>query len=275
MKTVHLHLVSDSTADTAVTVARASLVRFADVTGVEHIWNLVRQPHHVAEALAGIEANPGFVLYTLVERDLRNQLEDGCRRLGVPVMSILAPVVSSLRAFLNVPDQALPGRQHALTEEYFKRIDAIHYALDHDDGQVTRSLDDADVILVGVSRTSKTPTCMYLANRGVRAANVPLVPGTPLPDNLLAVGPGPMVVGLTQAAERLVSIRRNRLLTLKQEDPSDYIDMERVREEIQAATRLCNKNGWPVIDVSRRSIEETAATIIRLLRQRQEREQKA
>lgn len=267
MKSFHLHLVSDSTGDTAATVARASLVQFQDVHAHEHIWNMVRHPHHVNEILTGIEADPGFVLITLVNPDIREQLEDGCRRLGVPCVSILDPVVAALRGHLDIPVQAEPGKQHALNDDYFARIDAIHYALSHDDGQTTRHLDQADVILLGVSRTSKTPTCMYLANRGVKAANVPLVPGVPLPDGLVELT-RPLIVGLVQDPRRLSEIRRNRLEMLNERQDTDYADSEKVADELRHSQRLFNQHGWPVIDVSRKSIEEVAATILKMYNRR-------
>lgn len=267
MKTFHLHLVSDSTGDTAATVARASLVQFQNVQAHEHIWNMVRHPRHIEEILSGIETNPGFVLITLVNPEIREQLEEGCRRLGQPCVSILDPVVAALRGHLDIPIQAEPGKQHALNDDYFARIDAIHFALSYDDGQITRHLDQADVILLGVSRTSKTPTCMYLANRGVKAANIPLVPGVALPDGLTELT-RPLIVGLTQDPRRLAEVRRHRLEMLNERNETDYADTDKVAEEIRLAQRLFHQHGWPIIDVSRKSIEEVAATILKMYKRR-------
>jgi len=266
----HLHLVSDSTGETVHSVARACLVQFDEAEAVEHIWSMVRTKMQMERVIHGIEANPGVVLFTLVDEGLRGVLQEGCRKLQVPAIPVLDPVLAVLASQLGRKSRGLPGQQHLLDTEYFRRIDAMSYTLAHDDGQSAWGLNDADVVLVGVSRTSKTPTCMYLANRGIKAANVPIVPGTPLPEELLALV-RPLVVGLTNDPERLVQVRRNRLQQLHQEQarPMEYTDSAAVREEVQQARRLFTERHWPVIDVTRRSIEETAAAILRLLAQRQ------
>jgi len=260
----HLHLVSDSTGDTVHSVARACLVQFEDAEAIEHIWSMVRTKAQVDRVITGVEANPGVVLFTLVNEVLRAGLQDGCRKLGVPVIPVLDPVIGALTNHLGRQSRGLPGQQHLLDNEYFARIDAMTFALNHDDGQSSWGLNDADVVLVGVSRTSKTPTCIYLANRGIKAANVPVVPNCPLPAELLTAR-RPLIVGLTKDPVHLVQVRRNRLLLLSQDQETDYVDPEIVRQEVAAARRLFAEHDWPVIDVSRRSIEETAATIIQLL----------
>jgi [pyruvate, water dikinase]-phosphate phosphotransferase / [pyruvate, water dikinase] kinase len=266
----HLHLVSDSTGETVHSVARACLVQFEEAEAVEHIWSMVRTKMQMERVIHGIEANPGVVLFTLVDEGLRAVLQEGCRRLQVPAIPVLDPVLAVLASQLGRKSRGLPGQQHLLDTEYFRRIDAMSYTLAHDDGQSAWGLNDADVVLVGVSRTSKTPTCMYLANRGIKAANVPIVPGTPLPPELFSLT-RPLVVALTNDPERLVQVRKNRLQQLhhEQERPTDYTDTVAVREEVQQARRLFTERRWPVIDVTRRSIEETAAAIMRLLAQRQ------
>lgn len=206
-------------------------------------------------------------MFTLVNEKLRRRLQDTCREQQTPCIPVLDPLINSLAAYLGLESQSQPGRQHALDAEYFSRIDAMDFALAHDDGQTAWELHQADVILIGVSRTSKTPTCIYLANRGVKAANIPYVPGCPLPAELDLVS-RPLVVGLTKDAESLVQIRRNRLRLLNQGEETSYVDPEVVREEITEARRLYTRKNWPVIDVSRRSIEETAAEILMLLSQR-------
>ncbi len=262
MTAYHLHLVSDATGETINSVARACLVQFESVEPVEHVWTLIRTRGQIEKVLKGIEENPGPVLFTLVNEDLRTSLMEGCRRQGVPCIPVLDPVIHALAAHFDLEISGLPGLQHALDAEYFDRIDAMNYALAHDDGHLGTDLAQADVVLVGVSRTSKTPTCIYLANRGIKAANVPIVPGCPMPPELLEVK-GPMVVGLTKDPARLVQVRRNRLRMISDKaEETDYTDLERVREEVAIARRVCAKQGWPVIDVTRRSIEETAATIM-------------
>jgi regulator of PEP synthase PpsR (kinase-PPPase family) len=267
MTRFHLHLVSDATGDTVHSVARACLVQFEDSEAIEHIWSMVRTKPQIDRVIAGVEANPGVVLFTLVDETLRGPLTDGCRRLGVPAIPVLDPVIGALAAHLGRQSRGLPGQQHLLDNEYFARINAMTFALNHDDGQSSWGLNDADVVLVGVSRTSKTPTCIYLANRGIKAANVPVVPGVPPPPEL-ARATRPLIVGLTNDPERLIQVRRNRLTMLHQDESTDYTDVEAVREEVAQARRLFAENHWPVIDVSRRSIEETAAAILKLLARR-------
>jgi len=263
-RTVHIHLVSDATGETIYRVARACLVQFEGIEAIEHVWSLVRSPSHLEKVLAGIGAHPGPVMFTLVDDRLRGALQDGCRRLQVPLIPVLDPVIGALGSFLGMPSGGQPGKQHMLDAEYFNRIDAMTFALVHDDGQATWNLDEADVVLVGVSRTSKTPTCMYLANRGIKAANVPVVPNIPLPEALFQVT-RPLIIGLTNSPDRLVQIRRVRLRSLeRREDEGDYTDVESVREEVAQARRLFGERAWPVIDVTRRSIEETAAAILQL-----------
>lgn len=258
----HLHLVSDATGETLNSVARACLVQFEGVDPEEHVWSLVRTKGQMDKVLRGIEEHPGPVLFTLVNTGLRDQLMEGCRRLDVPCIAVLDPVIHRLATWFEVAIRGRPGLQHVLDAEYFERMDAMNFALAHDDGQLTEDLNLADVVLVGVSRTSKTPTCIYLANRGIKAANVPVVPGCPVPPSLLSAT-RPLVVGLTKDPTQLVQVRRNRLrMIAKDQSETEYVDPESVREEVTMARKLCQRQGWPVIDVSRRSVEETAATIM-------------
>lgn len=262
MTRYHLHLVSDATGETINSVARACLVQFKGVEPVEHVWSLIRSSRQMDKVVAGIEQYPGPVLFTLVNDDLRAKLLEGCRRAGVPCIPVLDPVIHALAAYFNVAISGQPGLQHVLDSHYFDRIDAMNFALTHDDGQSVGQLQEADVILVGVSRTSKSPTCIYLANRGIKAANVPYVPGIPLPPEMLNVR-GPLVIGLTKEPARLVQVRRQRL-NVHADDvaETDYVNLESVREEVAEARRFFARQGWPIIDVTRRSIEETAATIM-------------
>jgi regulator of PEP synthase PpsR (kinase-PPPase family) len=257
----HLHLVSDSTGETLITVARAVVAQYEDVSAIEHVYPLVRSMTQLDRVTAEIEAAPGIVLYTLVESDLSERLEACCRASGSPHLSVLAPVHALMQSYLGAHSTHRPGAQHMLNAEYFKRIDAMNFTLLHDDGQHTDDLEDADVVLVGVSRTSKTPTSIYLANRGVKTANIPLVPGVPLPLNLETLHK-PLVVGLVASPERIVQIRQNRLLSLRADDDTSYVDRDAVAEEVAFSRRLCARRHWPLIDVTRRSIEETAAAIL-------------
>src|SRR5881227_2258359 len=261
----HLHLVSDATGETLTTVARAATAQYTKVSAVEHIYPLVRTGRQLDRVLAEIEESPGIVLYTLLEDHLAARLESHCKELSVPCLSILGPVLALLQSYLGAETSHRVGAQHVLNAEYFKRIDALNYTMLHDDGQHTEDLEHADVVLTGVSRTSKTPTSIYLANRGVKTANVPLVPNTPVPIHLEQLTT-PLVVGLTASPERIVQIRQNRLLGLNAHRDDDlYVDRQAVAEEIAFSRKLCAKHSWPSIDVTRRSIEETAAAVMALL----------
>ncbi|MGU3536400.1 pyruvate, water dikinase regulatory protein [Methylobacterium sp. A54F] len=261
----HLHLVSDSTGETLINVGRAAAAQYEGVSAIEHVYPLVRSGPQLERVISEIEAAPGLVLYTLVEADLTERLEVACRGAGSPCLSVLRPVHELLQSYLGAQTTARPGAQHMLNAEYFKRIDAMNFTLAHDDGNLPENLEDADVILVGVSRTSKTPTSIYLANRGLKTTNLPLVPGVPLPPALEQVR-RPLVVGLIASPERIVQIRQNRLSSLNADESSLYVDREAVADEIASSRRLCTRNRWPTIDVTRRSIEETAAAILDLYR---------
>jgi regulator of PEP synthase PpsR (kinase-PPPase family) len=260
----HVHLVSDSTGETLNAMARAVCARFTNVLPIEHIYALVRSQRQLERALGEIANAPGVVLHTIVDNNLRGLLETGCQKLEMPCIAALDPLVSALSRYLGAPLSKRVGAQYSLDTDYFNRMEALSYALGHDDGQGGADFTRADVILVGVSRTSKTPTCIYLAHRGVRAANVPLVPTAPLPEALFRLSEPP-VIGLTVSPDRLVQIRRNRLRSLNEDRESSYVDSDMVRTEIMEARRLFERQGWPVIDVTRRSVEETAAAVINIL----------
>ena len=265
----HLHLVSDATGETLNTVARAATAHYADYRPIEHIYALVRTPKQLQRVFADIERQPGIVLFTLVNPQLRLLLENHCAALEVPCISILDPVISSLARYLNAESKPQIAAQHALNAEYFRRIEALNYSMSHDDGQSTDDLETADVVLIGISRTSKTPTSIYLAQRGVKTANVPLVPELPLPPNIDHLR-NPLIVGLIANAERVAQIRRHRLLTLKENRETTYTDARAITTEIVRMKSLCAKNNWPTIDVTRRSVEETAAAVLNLLAERKQ-----
>lgn len=260
----HLHLVSDATGETLNAVAKAACAQFDAARPIEHFYALVRSRKQLDHVLQGIEDAPGVVFFTMVNEELRAVLEARCHELNMPVIAILDPVVDLLGGYLGAPVSHKPGRQHVMDAEYFSRIEALNFTMAHDDGQGVDSLGDADVVLVGISRTSKTPTCIYLANRGIKAANVPLVPNRLLPPGVETLR-GPLIVGLTATPDRLMHIRRNRLRFLHESMDTDYADFEAITREVAISRRLFVQHGWPVIDVSRRSIEETAASILSLL----------
>lgn len=259
----HLHLVSDATGETLNTVAKAAAAQYADFRPIAHIYALVRTPSQLNRALREIEEQPGIVLFTLINPDIRRHLEEQCEAMGVPCLSILDPIISILSQYLNAASRPQVAGQHALNSDYFRRIDALNFTMAHDDGQNVDDLDKADVVILGVSRTSKTPTSIYLAQRGIRTANIPIVPGIPVPQKLFDLK-GPLVVGLIASAERIAQIRRHRLLSLKESRSTDYIDPRLITDELMLMKTLCSENDWPMIDVTRRSVEETAATILNM-----------
>ena len=261
----HLHLVSDSTGETLTTVAHAAAAQYANISPIEHVYPLIRTPKQLDRVLTEIDEAPGIVLYTLLDEELIERLERKCTELSLPCRSILGPVLRVFQSYLGASSTPRVGAQHTLNAEYFKRIDALNYTMLHDDGQHIDDLEQADVVLVGVSRTSKTPTSIYLANRGVKTGNYPLVPGVPVPPQLEALTK-PLVVGLFASPERIVQIRQNRLLGLRaHHDADSYIDKQAVADEINFSRKLCARHNWPLIDVSRRSIEETAAAVLQFL----------
>ncbi|MDE2562949.1 MAG: kinase/pyrophosphorylase [Sphingomonadales bacterium] len=267
MARLHLHLLSDSTGETLEMVAKAALAQFEDADVVRHFWPMVRSLQHLDRIMGEIAQNPGLVLFTLVNAETRDRLESRCATLGLPIVGALDTVTLALEQQLGQEARGRPGRQHAMDEAYFQRVEAIQFTIAHDDGIAWEDWEQADIILAGVSRSSKTPTSIYLANRGYKVANIPIVPESPPPPSLYTVR-RPMVIGLTTNPERLIQVRRNRLLSLNQAPETAYVDNEAVNREVQYARRMFADNGWAVIDVSRRSIEETAAAVINLYNER-------
>ena len=261
----HLHLVSDSTGETLIAASRAASAQYQGVASIEHVYPLIRTPAQLDRVIAEIENAPGIVLFTLVDSDLSKRLEEGCAASGSPCLSVLGPILTLFKSYLGQNSTPRAGAQHMLNAEYFKRIDALNFSMISDDGQAAENLENADIVLLGVSRTSKTPTSIYLANRGYKTANVPLVPHVPLPRALDHVR-RPLIVGLIASADRIVQIRQNRLLSLNADSETEYVDRAAVAEEVAASRRLFAERGWPTIDVTRRSIEETAAAVLDLYR---------
>jgi regulator of PEP synthase PpsR (kinase-PPPase family) len=267
MMRLHLHLLSDSTGETLENIAKAALAQYDDVETIRHFWPMVRTEAHLERILQEISQNPGLVVFTLVNSETRRTLETRCRALGLPAVAPLDTVTMALSGLLGQAAKARPGRQHVLDAAYFARVEAIQFTIAHDDGILSEDWEDADILLAGVSRSSKTPTSIYLANRGFKTANIPIVVESPPPESLFTLK-HPIVVGLTTSADRLIQVRRNRLLSLNELTTTAYVDQESVTREVAYARRMFADNGWPVIDVTRRSIEETAAAIIALVGER-------
>ena len=260
---LHLHLVSDSTGETVHQVTRACVAQFSDVRTTEHVWTLVRSLNHVDAVFAGVDRNPGVLLMSVVDEDLRTEFERRCNERGIPYVSVLDPVVDLLAKILGQPMRNRPGGQRQLDNAYFDRMAAVDFAVRHDDGLNMNELHDADILLVGVSRTSKTPTSMYLAHRGYKVANYALVPNVPFPEHYID-GLNLFVVGLTNDPKRLSVVRKTRHIAQSDESNIAYTDVETITQEVREARRLFTKHHWPVIDVTRRSVEETAAAVIQL-----------
>lgn len=267
MTRLHLHLLSDSTGETLENIAKAAIAQFDNVETIRHFWPMVRSEVHLERILEEISQNPGLVLFTLANQQLRRKLENRCRAFGLPIVAALDPVMDAMSNILGQETRNRTGRKYIMDDAYFARIDAIQFTIAHDDGVNWENWEEADILLAAVSRASKTPTSIYLANRGYKTANIPLVPESPPPPSLFTLK-HPLIVGLTTSADRLIQVRRNRLLSLNQAPETTYVDQEKVKEEVAFARRIFADNGWPVIDVTRRSIEETAAAIINIYNER-------
>jgi regulator of PEP synthase PpsR (kinase-PPPase family) len=260
----HLHLVSDSTGETLTTIAKAACVQYSMVRPIDHVHPLVRTPRQLKRVLQEIEQAPGIVLYTIINRDLTEELESQCRELKVPCLAVLQPVMQVFESYLGASRTPTIAGQHVLDADYFQRIDALNFTMAHDDGHLPEDLNEADIIILGISRTSKTPTSIYLAQRGYKTANVPLIPSVTLPEQLTKQHSA-FIVCLVASADRIAEIRRHRAMLLTDRNLNDYTDRDLIAAEIAHTRRICAKHRWPVIDVTRRSIEESAATIIKLL----------
>jgi hypothetical protein len=260
----HLHLISDSTGETLIAAGRAAAAQFPDHHVVEHVYPLIRNLRQLTPVLEEIDKAPGIVLHTVVDQDLAGRIDERCKEMGVPCVSVIEPVLQIFQAYLGAPNRRRVGAQHAMNAEYFARIDALNFTMDHDDGQLPADINDADVILLGISRTSKTPTAIYLANRGIKTANVPIIYGMPIPPQLLHASK-PLIVCLIASTVRISDVRHNRILGATTGFQGEsYTDRSMIAEELKYARQICAKHNWPMIDVTRRSIEETAAAIVAL-----------
>ena len=260
----HLHLISDSTGETLTTIAKAAAVQYANVRPIEHVHPLIRSKRQLARVLTEIEQAPGIVLYTIVNTELTAEIERHCRQIKIPSLHVLQPIMKVFESYLGAPQTPIVAGQHVVDADYFRRIDALNFTMNHDDGRLPVDLNQADIILLGISRTSKTPTSIYLAQRGYKTTNLPLVPGIEIPPTLTEPHSA-FVVGLVASPERIAEIRRNRVQLLSDRDLTDYVDRTQIANEIAYSRKLFARYKWPVIDVTRRSIEETAATIIKML----------
>lgn len=261
MRKFNLHLVSDSTGDTLRNIARAVLVQFEEISAKEYLWSMIRTTEQINNVNQEIEKNPGVVMYTIVNKEIRDKLKSCCKKMDIPCVPVLSRAIADISTYLNIIATPSTGKQYNMDDDYFERIEAMNFTMRHDDGQSSSDLNNADIVVLGVSRTSKSPTCVYLAYRGYRAANIPFVLNCPLPENLYSLTK-PLIVGLTISAERLTEIRKNRLISIANQDNLIYADELTIKHELQEARKLFNQNNWPIIDVTCKSVEEVAATII-------------
>jgi len=262
-KIINLHLISDSTGETLSSVSRAVLSQFEDVDSKDFVWPLIRTKSQIEKVKESITKNPGIVLYTIMEDSLIENLKNHCYQLQIPCISVLSRIISEFSNYLGLNISHSIGRQHLLDQEYFSRVEAINYTINHDDGQSSWDLCDADIIIIGVSRTSKSPTSVYLSCRGYKTANIPFVEIKTIPENIYDLTK-PLIVGLIINPEKLIQIRQSRLALLGKDLESDYIDIGAVKDEILESRKLFSKLNCPIIDVTKRSVEETAAKIIQL-----------
>jgi len=265
----HLHMISDATGETLIAVGRAVAVQYASHRAVEHIYPMIRTKEQLDEVLRKIALEPGIVLHTILNQTLSEQIETRCNEMAIPSVSVIEPVLALFQTYLGEETGRRVSAQHVMNDEYFRRIEALNYTMDHDDGLMVEGLAQAQVILVGVSRASKTPTSIYLANRGIKTANVPLILGLEPPPQLIEIGKQqgknkPLIVGLIASAEHISHIRKNRDLG-EDIDIESYSDRIFIMEELNYARRICTEHNWPMIDVTRRSIEETATAILTFL----------
>lgn len=267
----HLHLISDATGETLIAASRAVASQYENTEAVEHVYPLVRNKARLDEVLVAIDKQPGIVLFTIADENLSEHLHSNCRSMGIPCVSVLDPIFKVFQSYLGIPAAQKSGAQHELNAEYFQRIDALNFTLMHDDGQLPDEIEETDIILLGISRTSKTPTSIYLANRGVRTTNYPIVPNVSVPRQIIEAR-RPLVVALLASTDRIHQVRQNRMLGDHAAAAlSPYTDRASIAEELAHTRKLCNRYGWPKIDVTRKSIEETAAAILALYQQHRER----
>lgn len=260
----HLHLISDSTGETLIAAGRAAAAQFQSSHALEHVYPLIRNRKQLMQVMEAVDGAPGIVLYTIVDRDLADIIDAACKDMGLPCVSVLDPIIDLFQSYLGATSRRRSGAQHVMDADYFARIDALNFTMDHDDGQMPDDYNDADVVIIGISRTSKTPTSIYLANRGIKTANIPVVHGVPLPESLFAATK-PLIVCLIATTDRISQVRENRILGATPGfDRGQYTDRAAISEELKYARSLCARHNWPLIDVTRRSIEETAAAIVAL-----------
>lgn len=262
----HIYLISDSTGETVSTVARSIYARFDNINFLENKWALIRTEKQIDNIIDILKYKKGIVLYTMINTELENYLIEECQKIKVIAHNVLDNTLNKIKKFYEIQPatEQVPGKQHSLSQDYFDRIESLQYAIANDDGQGRSDLGKADIIFFGVSRTSKTPTSIYLANKGYKVANIPYVQGQTI--NFSKINKKTLVIGLFASPERLQQIRTSRLQSLKENKLTNYINIEVLKKEITEARIICSKNKWSTIDVTKKSIEEIAATALEYLK---------
>ena len=263
--TFQIYLISDSTGETLDRIFLALKAQFSKIEYKVHSYSFTRTENQIMQIIESAKKNENsIILYTIVDNNLAKFLANQSQDKGLPCFGVLGNLILSFSKLLNQKASHEPSGQHVLNEEYYQRIEAIQFTMNHDDGNQTDDLEKSDIILLGVSRTSKTPTSIYLANKGYKTSNIPLVNEKSIPSRITKKNFKPCIVGLTTEAERLFDIRKNRLNSLKENENTDYTNLEKIKEEVENSKKIFRKNQWPTIDVTRKSVEETAASIIKI-----------
>ena len=266
MKTIHqIYLVSDSTGETLDRIFMALKAQFEDFEYNIHQFSFTRTENQISNILNDAKKKKNsIILYTIVDNNLSEFLSKESSKKKIPCFGVLNDLLLDFSKLLNKKATHIPSGQHILNEEYYDRIEAIQFTMNHDDGNQTDDIEKSDIILLGVSRTSKTPTAIYLANRGFKTSNIPLVNKNSIPSKVTEKNFSPCVVGLVTEAERLYDLRKNRLNSLKEDQNSEYVNIDKIRDELNSSKKIFKENNWPTIDVTRKSVEETAASVIKI-----------
>ena len=263
--TYQIYLISDSTGETLDRIFTAIKAQFKNIDYKIHTYSFTRTENQILKILSNAQENPNsIILYSIVDSGLAKYLAKNSEEKKIPCFGVLGDLILSFSKLLNQKASHQPSGQYTLNDEYYKRIEAIQFTMNHDDGNLINDIEKSDIILLGVSRTSKTPTSIYLANRGLRTSNIPLVNENSVPEILKKNPKISCVVGLTTEPNRLLDLRKNRMNSLRETEPIDYTNLETISKEVEGAKKTFKKYNWPVIDVTRKSVEETAASIIKI-----------
>ena len=265
-KVYQVYQVSDSTGETLDRIFLALKAQFSNFNCKTIHYSFTRTKNQIDRIISKSKSEKNvIILYTIVDKNLAEYLVKETKKNNIPNFEVLGNLISDFSKLLKQEATRIPSGQHALDKEYYKRIEAVQFTMSHDDGKIINDLEKSDVILVGISRTSKTPTSIYLANRGYKVSNIPIIPNKNLPERLFESSKKTFVVGLVCDSNRLLDVRRNRIQSMHEDRPSNYTNEEEILNELENSKKLFKKHNWPIIDVTRKSVEETAASIIKTL----------